>query len=161
MNNIFLSGDPVLQPSAGEYQQKLEELKRLQMEMEQARHAAISGQVPGSRQDAAPIWDEIDRFMNELTEREFDFIRNDEAFRKSQSDIAAILQMEYMKLMRPVVERSKEGRTALEGHLTLVRKLKKEASREADNDMMLWKEYTEKHSDMTYKDFLKMKGKKK
>jgi hypothetical protein len=115
----------------------------------------------GSGPAQAPVWDEIDKFMNDLSEREFEFVSAGKEFQESQQRIASILQMEYMRMMRPVVERSKDGRAALESHLQLVRRLKKEASREADKDMMLWKEYTEKYSDMTYKDFIKQKGKKR
>jgi hypothetical protein len=157
MNNIFLSGDPLLQggPTVADYQQKLEQLKQLQQDMEQTMQAVGSGPAQ------APVWDEIDKFMNDLSEREFEFVSAGKEFQESQQRIASILQMEYMRMMRPVVERSKDGRAALESHLQLVRRLKKEASREADKDMMLWKEYTEKYSDMTYKDFIKQKGKKR
>jgi hypothetical protein len=42
-----------------------------------------------------------------------------------------------------------------------VKRLKKSASKEVDNEIAEFKEYKEKYSDMPYNEFVKMKRKKK
>ena len=64
-------------------------------------------------------------------------------------------------MLRPIVENTKDGREALENHLAIVKKLKKEAANESDRTLDLFKEYTEKYPDKTYSDFLKIKRGKK
>ena len=66
-----------------------------------------------------------------------------------------------MKALRPMVENSKEGKDALDYHLTLINRLKKSAAKEADAEMADFKEYREKYSHLTYDDYLKIKGGKK
>ena len=73
----------------------------------------------------------------------------------------AILQEKYLAMMKPIVENSKEGKEALENHLMLVKKLKKTASKEVDNEINEFKEYKEKYADISYAEYLKMKSKNK
>ena len=64
--------------------------------------------------------------------------------------------------MRPIVEGTKDGKDALEKHLTLVKRLKKSAADETNKKYSMMDEYMESYSDMSFNDFLKMKkGKKK
>lgn len=63
-----------------------------------------------------------------------------------------------MRLMRPIVEGTQDGKAALENHLALIRQLKKKATKEADRNMELFNEYTQHYSDMTYSEFLQMKN---
>ena len=62
--------------------------------------------------------------------------------------------------MRPIVEGTKDGKEALESHLNLVKRLKKDAANENNKTMDLFKEYTENYPDMSYSEFLKMKRNK-
>lgn len=96
-----------------------------------------------------------------MSDSEIDFVNTNDEFAKSNQMVMAILQREQLRLMRPLVEGTKDGKEALENHLALVKKLKKEAANESDKTMNLFKEYTEKYSDMTYTDFLKMKRREK
>jgi len=65
--------------------------------------------------------------------------------------------------MRPRVENTKDGKDALEKHLTLVKRLKKSAADEVNKKYSMLDEYMEKYSDMSFKDYMEMKkgGKKK
>ena len=88
-------------------------------------------------------------------------LNENEEFQKSQNLVMSILQQEYMKIMRPIVERSPEGKKALENHLSILKKWKKTISEDANKSLMLFQEYTEKYSNMTYAEFLKMKKEQK
>ena len=155
MNNIFLGGsDPLL--SVGRtpnYDAQIAELQRMQQELELQKQ-----QIGQARPEAAagsPVWDEIEKLTAELSDKEFSYISNCDEFNKSQQAIAEALQAEYMRIMRPIVERN--HRALLDEHLVLLKRLKKEASKEIDKQMDLLQEYVTKHPDIPFAEFLKTK----
>ena len=81
-----------------------------------------------------------------------------EEFKESQKVIDSITQVVLMRAIRPMVENSKEGKDALDYHLTLVKRLKKSAAKEADAEMADFQLYKEKYSHMSYDEYLKTKG---
>jgi hypothetical protein len=101
------------------------------------------------------VWDEIEKLTAELSDKEFSFISGSDEFNKSQQAIAEALQAEYMRMMRPIVERN--HRALLDEHLVLLKRLKKEASKEIDKQMDLLQEYVTKHPDIPFAEFLKTK----
>ena len=151
MNNIFLGSDPLL--TSATYDNRLAELQQMQQALEQQKQQLM--QRPQESASQSPVWDEIERLTAELTDKEFAFISENEEFLKSQNKIAEALQAEYMRLMRPMVERSHKG--LLDVHLVLLRRLKKDASKEIDKQMELLQEYVTKHPDIPFAEFLKTK----
>ena len=95
-----------------------------------------------------------------MSDNEIEYLNSNGEFAKSNQVVMGILQREQLRMMRPIVEGTKDGKEALENHLALVKRLKKEAANESDKAMNLFKEYTEGYSDMPYSEFLKMKRKK-
>ena len=152
----MLGGSAVNSPI--DYDQRIAELQRVQQELEVRRQQQRTQAVSGQPQSQAPIWDEIEKLTAELSDREFDIVNRDEEFQQSQQTIMAILQREQMRLMRPIVEGTQDGKAALENHLALIKQLKKKATKEADRNMELFNEYTQHYSDMTYSEFLQMKN---
>ena len=151
MNNIFLGSDPLL--TSANYDNRLAELQQMQKALEQQKQQLM--QRPQENVSQSPVWDEIERLTAELTDKEFAFISENEEFVKSQNKIAEALQAEYMRMMRPMVERSHKG--LLDEHLVLLRRLKKDASKEIDKQMDLLQEYVTKHPDIPFAEFLKTK----
>lgn len=151
MNNIFLGSDPLL--ASANYDNRLAELQQMQQALEQQKQQLM--QRPQENVSQSPVWDEIERLTAELTDKEFAFISENEEFVKSQNKIAEALQAEYMRMMRPMVERSHKG--LLDEHLVLLRRLKKDASKEIDKQMELLQEYVTKHPDIPFAEFLKTK----
>jgi hypothetical protein len=151
MNNIFLGSDPLL--TSATYDNRLAELQQMQQALEQQKQQLM--QRPQESASQSPVWDEIERLTAELTDKEFAFISENEEFVKSQNKIAEALQAEYMRMMRPMVERSHKG--LLDEHLVLLRRLKKDASKEIDKQMELLQEYVTKHPDIPFAEFLKTK----
>lgn len=160
--NVFLGGqtDPLLGGNSyatpSDYDSKIAELQQVQQRLE-----AQKRQISQPKEQGSPIWDEIEKITSELSDREFAHISESEEYKESQGHIMMILQREQMRIMRPIVERTTDGKQALERHLTLIKGLKKEATREIDKNIALFNEYTEHYSDMTYSEFLKMKKNKR
>lgn len=161
--NVFLgnSPDPLLGGNSyntpTDYDAKIAELQAMQQRLEAQRKQSNYSQNVNS----SPIWDEIEKITSELSDREFEIVNKSEEFQTSQNAVMAILQREYMRLMRPIVENTADGKEALKSHLELIKRLRKEATREADKNIELFNEYTQNYSDMTYSEFLKMRKSKK
>ncbi len=152
--------DPLLTGGIN-YDQRLPELeKEQQAYLQRIQELQKRGVV---NESATPVWDEIDGLLSGLSDREFDFINNNQEFQESSAVVTAILNREYLKIMRPRVENTKDGKDALEKHLTLVKRLKKSAADEVNKKYSMLDEYMEKYSDMSFKDYMEMKkgGKKK
>lgn len=164
-NNIFIGGgDPLLggtqNVSIDSRMQEIDRLKTLIGQKEQSLEQ-LKAQISQENQQSVsntPVWDEIDRTVQGLSDREFEIIANDDEFIESNKEIEALVQSAFLEMMRPVVEKTPKGKDALESHLALVRRLKKNASNVVNKQISDFQEYTEKYSNMTYADYLKMKN---
>lgn len=161
-NNFFFTGntDPLLDRSGME--ERYNEIERMQAALEQKKQAMQKAKVQMSQpqQSQTPVWDEIESIVSAMTDKEFEIVTNNEEFIESQNAIMSVLQAKYMQMMRPVVEGSKEGKDALENHLTLVKRLRKSAATEVDKEINDFQEYKEKYSDIPYAEYQKMKRSK-
>lgn len=134
-----------------------EEKRRLEEKMHQLRQSGPQPQV----QPQAPVWDEIDTIVSGLSDQELQFLNSNQEFQESSANVQAILQREYLRIMRPVVEATKDGKQALENHLTLIKRLRNYARDEVNKKYSLFDEYMEKYSDMSFAEFMEMKKGKK
>ena len=92
MANVFIN-DPLLGGQAN-YQQQIDELSRMQRELEERKNAFMNQRSVSSRPVQPSLCDEIDKLTDSLTDREFTIINDNPEFRKSQEAIAAIMNRE-------------------------------------------------------------------
>lgn len=154
--------DPLLftQPYASQpdpMAQLEEEKRKLEEKMSQLRQNGSQQQM----RPQAPVWDEIDTIVSGLSDQELQFLNSNQEFQESSANVQAILQREYLRIMRPVVESTKDGKQALENHLTLIKRLRNYARDEVNKKYSLFDEYMEKYSDMSFAEFMEMKKGKK
>lgn len=152
--------DPLL--GGNNYSMQMQELGKMQQEyvnrLQALQQLGEQVQQPQQPKSQTPTWDEIDRVTGAMTEKEFEIMTQNAEYQESQRAIDAVTQVALMRALRPMVENTKEGKDALDYHLTLINRLKKSAAKEADAEMADFKEYREKYSHLTYDDYLKMKG---
>lgn len=150
--------DPVL---GGQQNQALEQLNQewAQKLAELQKQKGVFNMQP--QQTKTPAWDEIDKIMDGLTDSQKNYLNNNEEFVESYKNVADILQREELRIIRPLVEQTKDGKEALEKHLSLIRKLRKNAMQAEEEKAALWNEYMTNYSDMTFKDFMIMMKAKK
>lgn len=146
--------DPLLggQP-AYDLPQIEEEQKKIAERLEQLKRSRVQ---PAS-QPQAPVWDEIDAIVSGMSDQELDLMNANEEYRESSSAVQAILQREYLRIMRPIVESTKDGKDALDRHLTLIKRLRKSAKEAVNRKYSLMDEYLERYSHLTFDEFMKMK----
>lgn len=131
-----------------------EEQKRLSERLEQLKTTRT--QVQPQRQ--APVWDEIDSIVSGMSEQEIHMISSNEEFIESSNVIQEILQREYLRIMRPIVEGTRDGKDALDKHLTLIKRLRKSARDEVSRRYEIMDEYMNGYCDMPFNEFMKMKA---
>ena len=113
------------------------------------------------QQSQTPTWDEIDKIMDSLTDSQRSFLNQSKEFADSYQAVANIFQREELRIIRPLVEKTKDGKEALEKHLALIKRLHKDAKQSEEEKTALLNEYMTNYSDMTFNDFMtKIKGKK-
>lgn len=109
------------------------------------------------QQSKTPTWDEIDKIMDNLTDTQKNYLNQNQDFVESYQEVANILQREELRIIRPLVEQTKDGKEALDKHLALIKKLRKSAMQAEEEKTALWNEYMTNYSDMTFKEFMEMK----
>lgn len=105
-----------------------------------------------------PIWDEISRIQDSLSSNQMQYLEQVPEYADSFSAVAMILNREYMKLMRPIVEGTPDGKQALQHHLDVMRRLVKQAKDAADQQAMLMQDYTQHYSHLTFDQYLKLRN---
>lgn len=134
---------PQLEDEQKKIAEKLEQLKR---------NRVVPAQHP-----QAPVWDEIDAIVSGMSDQELDLMNANEEYRESSAAVQSILQREYLRIMRPIVENTKDGKDALDRHLTLIKRLRKSAKEAVNRKYSLMDEYLEHYSNLSFDEFMKMK----
>lgn len=113
------------------------------------------------QQSKTPLWDEIDKVTDSLTEAQKNYLNQNKDYVESYQEVANMLQREYLRVTRPMVEQTKDGKEALERHLALIKRLRKNAMQAEEEKTALWNDYITNYSNMTFNDYMtKIKGKK-
>jgi hypothetical protein len=165
-NFNFGGPDPLL-GGASDYTSQYKDIEQQQMLLEQrkrqlaelAEKAQAEGE--GKTTSQTPIWDEVDLITANMTDAEFAEIENSDEYKASREELMTYVGALQLKAIRPVVEKSPEGRKLLEHHLATIKVLKSTASKKVEEELSTFKEYTEKYSNLTFEEYLKTKAKKK
>jgi hypothetical protein len=159
--NINIGGvDPLL--GGSDFTTHLRELEAKQKMLEEHKRqsAQMFSQMETSPAQVSqtPIWDEVDTITGNMSESEFAEMQSNPDYQASLKELMTFVGAMQLQAIRPMVEQSKEGKAILEQHLATVKVIRKSASAKVDKQLTLFKEYTEKYSNMTYDEFLKTKG---
>lgn len=160
--NINIGGVDPLLGGVPDYAAQLRELEAKQKMLEDHKRQAaqIYSQVEAAPAQASqtPIWDEVDSITDNMSESEFAEMQSNQQYQDSLKELMTFVGAMQLRAIRPMVEQSKEGKAILEQHLATVKVIRKSACAKVDKQLSLFKEYTEKYSNMTYDEFLKTKG---
>lgn len=154
--------DPILAEGKTIGQIKAEQ-EAINRRIEQMRYPGQPQQQPEPQPQQPPkakIWDEIDMIMGSMTDEEVALMNQNEEFQESYATINMILMREQMRIMKPIVESTEDGRDALEKHLTLIKRLRKSAKDQAQRRQSEFEEYTRNFSHIPWDEYVAMKSKK-
>ena len=153
--NIFINNDPLL--GSRDYSSDIAFLEK-DLEMRHAKLAQYKMmQQQQPQQSQTPVWDEIDSIIQGMTEKEYQIVTSNDEWVESNNKIMGLIQAAQLQMLRPIIEQSKEGKDALDHHLTLTKRVKKSASMEVDSELNDFQEYKAKYSHMSYDEYQKMK----
>lgn len=153
--NIFINNDPLL--GGRNYTSSIEMMER-ELAAKQAQLAQYKQQlVQQPQQSQTPVWDEIDSIIQSMTDKEYQIVSTNDEWIESNNRVLALIQSAQLQMLRPIIEQSKEGKDALDNHLTITKRVKKSASMEVDSELNDFQEYKSKYSHMSYDEYQKMK----
>ena len=153
--NIFINNDPLL--GGRDFTSNIEMMER-ELAAKQAQLAQYKQQmVQQPQQSQTPVWDEIDSIIQSMTEKEYQIVSTNDEWIDSNNRILTLIQSAQLQMLRPIIEQSKEGKDALDNHLTITKRVKKSASMEVDSELNDFQEYKSKYSHMSYDEYQKMK----
>jgi hypothetical protein len=110
-----------------------------------------------------PLWDKIDAEIAPLTDEQKIRVLNDEDYLAKQSELQQIINEQVLMIVKPYVEQSERGKQLLGEVYDVVQVAKKKAVQETNKEMELfrqWQDYSRKHPEATYAEFLKNTKKK-
>ena len=110
-----------------------------------------------------PLWDKIDAEIAPLTDEQKIRVLNDEEYLAKQSELQQIINEQVLMIVKPYVEQSERGKQLLGEVYDIVQVAKKKAVQETNKEMELfrqWQDYSRKHPEATYAEFLKNTKKK-
>lgn len=154
MSNNFIfprQADPLLTDSTLDQL----ELYKQQLLAEKAKFAQPKQQ---QTQTSNP-WDDTENELSTLTEDQKTQLMQDESFSEINNSVQVYLQSLLNSLLKPEMLKSEDGVKLLNDRLTVVKDLKKKVVKESNKKMELFNEYTEKYSDISWEEFLKLKNK--
>lgn len=165
-NFNFGGPDPLL-GVASDYSAQYKDIEQQQAILEQRKRQLAElaekaqAESEGKAVSQTPIWDEVDMITANMTEAEFAELQNAEEYKRSSNELMQFVGALQLKAIKPIVEKSPDGRKLLENHLATIKVLRNTASKKVEEELNAFKEYTEKYSHLTYEEYLKTKAKKK
>lgn len=150
---------PLLDVGTTQQPQTMDAELRNAYEALQEKRASINMQV---RQSPTPLWDEIDKIEDSLTGAQRQYLMNNKEYADSSVYVSKIVQDEILRIVRPRIEATVQGQEALKKHLSLAKRLRKEATQAEEQKNAIRDEYFDNYADkMSYAEFIAMKQGKK
>lgn len=165
--NFNRGADPLL-GSGPDYQAHFAELEQAQKAIEQKKQVLAQliqtpeqGQPTPQAQSVTPIWDAIDEMTGEMDPKEFAEMAANENYQASLQALMEYVGAIQLRMIRPQVEQSPEGKKLLEQHLTNIKFLRKAAVDNVNRKLADFEDYTQNYAHMSWEEYLKTKGGKK
>ena len=97
------------------------ELQKMYEAIQQKR-ASINMQTQVS---STPLFDEIDKIEDSFTDTQKQFLIQNQEYVESLQYVSKLVQDEELRIIRPRIEQTEQGKEALKHHLSIVTKLKR------------------------------------
>jgi hypothetical protein len=124
----------------------------------QQKRANINMQA---RQSQTPLWDEIDKIQDNLTDAQSQYLMQNKEYVESLQYVTKLVQDEELRIIRPRIESTQQGQEALKKHLSLMQKLRKEVSQAEEQKNAMLNDYLTNYSDKSWQEYLAIKQGKK
>ena len=138
-NNIQADADAIIR--------QIEELKK--------NRQAISMQAHVS---STPLFDEIDKIEDSFTDTQKQYLAQNREYVESLQYVSKLVQDEELRIIRPRIEQTEQGKEALKHHLAIVQKLKKAMARETEQQNALVADFIKNYPGKTWEEYLAIRN---
>lgn len=110
-----------------------------------------------------PLWDKIDAEIAPLTDEQKVRVYNDSDYKELQNQLQVLVTEQILQIVKPHIEQTDKGKELLGKMYDTVIVSKKQVVAETNKEMemfRLWQDYSKKHPEATYAEFLKNAKKK-
>lgn len=103
------------------------------------------------------LWEDLDREFSSLTDEQKQILLDKDEFKESQHEVDMMTQSVLASILRPYILQSPDARSTVEKQLDTIKTLKKQVVKESNKQNEMFKEYTEKYSNISWSEYIKMK----
>lgn len=154
INQITIGGDPLLNNQGFNIEEQLRQLELRRQSLESMKQLNTQA-IPQS-----PIWDSIDAEVKVLSNEQLSKLFENQEYISIYTRIQELVNNEIIKLVKPRIENSPEGKQLLQEQLNMIKKIKPIIVEETNREVELFKrfrEYSKTNPDITYEEFIKSK----
>ena len=154
LNQFILGGDSMFSNNLDDIDTQIQRMEAYRQRLKQIKE---SQQIQNS-QPQRLIWDEIDSEITPMSSEQKNRLLNNADYVDTYNELQSIVQVELLNLVKAKIENTEKGKELLSKQLKIVKKLKTKIIEDTDREMELFKkfkEYSKKHPDTSYDEFIK------
>ena len=149
----MFGNDPLLNYDTAQTIQSDTDMLMKQIAEIQQRSKAISMQAKVS---STPLFDEIDKIEDSLTDTQKQYLAQNKEYVDSYNLVSKMVQDEELRIIRPRIEATEQGKDALKHHLSVVQKLKKAMAKETEQQNALMADFIKNYPGKTWEEYLEI-----
>lgn len=151
----MFENDPLLNYDAAQAMQTDTDAIIRRLEAMKQKRQAISMQAQVS---STPLFDEIDKIEDSFTDAQKQYLAQNREYVESYNYVSKMVQDEELRIIRPRIEATEQGKEALKHHLSIVTKLKKEMARETEQQNALVADFIKNYPGKTWEEYLAIRS---
>lgn len=151
----MFENDPLLSYDAAQAMQTDTDAIIRQLEAMKQKRQAISMQAQVS---STPLFDEIDKIEDSFTDAQKQYLMQNQEYADSLQYVSKLVQDEELRIIRPRIEATEQGKEALKHHLSIVTKLKKEMAKETEQQNALVADFIKNYPGKTWEEYLAIRS---
>lgn len=153
VNQVILGGDSMFNSNLDDLDVQIQRMEAYRQKLKQLKESQQQQPIQKSL-----IWDQIDAEITPMSSEQKNRLLNNADYVDTYNELQSIVQVELLNLVKAKIENTEKGKELLSKQLKIVKKLKTKIIEDTDREMELFKkfkEYSKKHPDTSYDEFIK------
>ena len=152
VNQVILGGDSMFNSNLDDLDVQIQRMEAYRQKLKQLKESQQQQPIQKSL-----IWDQIDAEITPMSSEQKNRLLNNADYVDTYNELQSIVQVELLNLVKAKIENTEKGKELLSKQLKIVKKLKTKIIEDTDREMELFKkfkEYSKKHPDTSYDEFI-------
>ena len=153
VNQVIIGGDSMFNSNLDDLDVQIQRMEAYRQKLKQLKESQQQQPIQKSL-----IWDQIDAEITPMSSEQKNRLLNNADYVDTYNELQSIVQVELLNLVKAKIENTEKGKELLSKQLKIVKKLKTKIIEDTDREMELFKkfkEYSKKHPDTSYDEFIK------